>query len=544
MAVAAGGSGGVAVTGPVPRVDVSCLSVEGDLGRGGQGRVAAVSGFKICGRWPAAVKVYAPDHVREVNPAVLEDMVALPRQLPAADSSWLLENTAWPSVVTEDNGQVCGFLMRAVPAGFYFDFRTRTLGSQRKLADFAFLLNPDDYLSGAGITVTDSQRLHLLASAATLLARLHDIGIVAGDLSPKNLLFSLSPTPRCFLIDCDAAQLRGQTVLRPVQTPDWEAPPAEQHATTATDAYKFGLLAIRLFARDQASHDPAPLTATAPALGRLASLSQHPDPAARPAPATWTTALDLAAAEEQTRSQATATARPAPTPITIPAPALTPPAPPATASHATTTPRRRTRWAILAATAALATTALTTTAVLRSMHPTTHPPNTRTSPPLFTGGPSGKVSSNTAQASPTPPSAVGVVEISNDAVGNPQAVTVARMFNTYFSSINNHDYRHALSVFDPRGIINPNVPSSLRTFASADSTSDDTSVVLLNLQPPDGTQVTSAEVSFQSQQATGYGPSDNPDQTCTLWDLTYELTQSPTGQYQIYGVTSDVHNGC
>src|ERR1019366_7340580 len=120
--------------------------------------------------------------------------------------------------------------------------------------------------------------------------------VVVGDLSPKNLLFSLAPEPGCFIIDCDAMRVRGETVLPQAQTPDWEVPAGEPIATPAADAYKFGLLAIRLFARDQSSSDPAALAALSPELGRLADLSLHDDPARRPGPGAWVPALDAAAA--------------------------------------------------------------------------------------------------------------------------------------------------------------------------------------------------------------------------------------------------------
>lgn len=557
---------------PVPRVDISSLSMDKDLGRGGQGRVVAVNGFMISGQWPAAAKIYAADHLSAVDSAVLEQMVGLPRQLTREDSAWLLENTAWPAVVAENDGAVCGFLMRTVPAEYYFDFLTRTLGSQRKLADVAFLLNPDSYVSSAGITATDRQRLLLLKSLAALLTRLHSIGVVVGDLSPKNLLFSLRPSPGCFLIDCDAAQLHGQTVLRQVETPDWEAPPGEARATTATDSYKFGLLAIRLFARDQSSHDPAVLTAISAELGRLAGLSQQADAQARPMPGTWTAALDAAAAraEASTPAQATVIAaapvapaaaaapRPSAGKIAVPSPVLGPvagpvPGPAAAPAIAvrTQTPRsRRAGRAILTAGGILLAVVIAIAGVLRfESHP---PAGSGLSHDTAVNGPAPAASSAPASTGPAgpspastgPPSVVGVVNINGPAVDDPQAVAVARMFNTYFSGIDSHHYRKALSVFNPSGIINPDDPSSLSVFRSADRTSDDTQVVLTDLEPADGTQVTAAEVTFQSQQAAGYGPSDNPGQTCTQWDITYKLTLSPSGQYQIYSVTSDTHDGC
>lgn len=563
----------------VPRVDISSLSLNQDLGSGGQGRVAAVDGFKVHGSWPAAVKIYAKDHQRNADASVLETMVALPRQLSGADRDFLLDNTAWPAVMAEDDGAVCGFLMRSVPADFYFDFQYRTMGRQRKLADVAFLLNSDAYVLDAGIVVDDRQRLLLLKNVATLLTRLHALDIVVGDVSPKNLLFKLDPLPRCFLIDCDASQLGGQTVLAQVETPDWEAPAGETKATTATDAYKFGLLAVRLFARDQSARDVSALTAVSAELGQLATRAVQSDPRSRPSPEDWTPALDAALAREQAKTIRAATIAAAPMPAaSMPDAAATvtaaaapprvigsrigvsmplvatpaaPYAPPPTAGPA---PRRRGPAAILAAAAVLAVLILGIAGIVHAHLQSTN----GTSLGLGTSGSNGSNSSGDSSSGGTPssgysssstpvqppPTQVGIVQY-DQVQGNSQAEPVAQMFNNYFSGINDKDYQRSVNVFAPSSpIVNPNSPLSEPAFANADRTSHDTDVALVNLDPAGGGVVTSAEVTFQSTQAAGLGPPDAPYETCTQWDITYVLTTSPSGEYQIYRTSSDLDSPC
>jgi hypothetical protein len=561
----------------VPRVDISSLSLNQDLGRGGQGRVAAVDGFKVHGAWPAAVKIYAKDHQRNADASILETMVALPRQLSVADRDFLLDNTAWPAVMAEEDGAVCGFLMRTVPADFYFDFQYRTMGPQRKLADVAFLLNSDAYVRDAGIVVDDRQRLLLLKDVATLLTRLHAIDIVVGDLSPKNLLFKLDPRPRCFLIDCDASQLGGQTVLAQVETPDWEAPSGETKATTATDAYKFGLLAVRLFARDQSARDVSALTNVSPELGQLATRCLQSDPHSRPSPEDWTSALDAALAREQAKAvqaatvaaapipaaptsagAATITAPPPPPPVTgnrigVSMPLVATPAGPYTAPATAPPPRRRGPVVILAAAAVLAALIVGIAAVVHAQLQ----PSGGTTVGIGTSGsaggnPSGNTSSggtpssgySSSTTAPPPPVQVGIVQF-DQVQDNSEAMSVAQMFNNYFSGINDKDYQRSVNVFAPSSpIVNPNSPTSEPAFANADQTSHDTDVAITNLDPADGSTVMSAEVTFQSTQQAGYGPLDARYETCTLWDITYVLTTSPSGEYQIYRTSSDVDNPC
>jgi hypothetical protein len=312
------------MTAPVPRIDISSLGIGADLGNGGQGRVTAVSGPLIGGQ-PAALKAYSQAAVNTLDAGVLETIADFPRRLSPRDRGWLQENAAWPAMVVEDHGTVCGFLMRTVPQPYYFGFWTQTQGPQWKLADVAFLLNPDDYVRRAGLTVTAKDRLELLGRVAASLSQLHALGAVIGDFSPKNLLFSLRPSPSCFFIDCDAVRLHGATVLKQVETPDWEAPPGEPRATIATDSYKLGLLAIRMFARDQSSGDASALATVSPELGRLARLSQDPSPARRPAPGSWTSALKAAASSASAASATRNAPRAAGAPISASVPIVSAP---------------------------------------------------------------------------------------------------------------------------------------------------------------------------------------------------------------------------
>ncbi|MFF3215839.1 hypothetical protein ACFYYB_35135 [Streptomyces sp. NPDC002886] len=281
-------------TRPATPVEFATLTLGTELGRGGQGSVHQVRNKRINevaadGGWEVVYKEYAPAVLPQVDSAALAAAVALPGRLTGEQGRWLCEKTAWPATVVRRGGQTCGFLMRAVPDRFRFTLRTLAAGSQGspRLTTLEYLLNEDAYVAGIGLTVTDRDRLLLLADLATTLDRLHRFGVAVGDLSPKNLLFTLTPRPECFLIDCDAARTDGATVLPQAETPDWHVPAGEERATRQSDTYKLALLAVRLFAHDQASTDPAALAAIDPALGALARASLGTDPAARPTPAAW-----------------------------------------------------------------------------------------------------------------------------------------------------------------------------------------------------------------------------------------------------------------
>ncbi|HET9168600.1 MAG TPA: hypothetical protein VFN97_04155 [Actinospica sp.] len=266
------------------RVGRADLGLGEQLGRGGQGTV-----YRVTSLAGLVYKEYRPEVLPDLDAAALAAMVDLRAGARAlsAEAQWLGETSAWPTAVVENAGSACGFLMPEVPDRFRFDYRGLRSAAERRLANFEYLLNADAYVAGVGIAVSDRDRIALLHDLAATLVRLHRMGIAVGDLSPKNLLFTTSPRAECHLIDCDAMRLDGASVLPQAETPDWQLPAAEERATAAGDAYKFALLAIRLFARSQTTTDPSELTLISPALGALARQGLDPNPALRPSPAQW-----------------------------------------------------------------------------------------------------------------------------------------------------------------------------------------------------------------------------------------------------------------
>lgn len=297
-------------------IDVGRVAKERKFNAGGQGAVWAVKDRTINGSWPVAYKEYHPNIRQELKADVLSGMVDFIPSLPRTTGQWLAECTAWPAVLVTDSAGVSGFLMRQIPAAFFC--RLAFDPGEERPAGFQYLLNPPDYLRKAGITITPRQRFELLMDFAGTMARLHSLGVVVGDLSANNLLFSLSGQPRCFLIDCDAMGLNGRWALPAVETPNWGLPAGEQVGSPSGDVYKFGLLASRLFAGEQDGRDLVVLQSVSPAAGRLAERSLDVDPSLRPAAEDWTSVL----AEAVRQAPATL-----PLPRTAPPPSA-PPLPP------------------------------------------------------------------------------------------------------------------------------------------------------------------------------------------------------------------------
>lgn len=277
---------------PVPAMSGPLIHPDFRLGGGGQGVVYAVVREVSGINGPLAYKEYLPDVPLDAE--VLEDMVRFFGDLEhgaPADHAFLESRLAWPLRLGHRAGSPSGFVMRQVPVEY-------TLRSPRLRGPLPqaveFLLNPEDYQRRLGLTVGDGQRLLLLKDLAGILATLHRHEITVGDLSPKNILFRLDIWPRCFLIDCDSMRFKGRDALVQVETPGWEVPEPDK-ATTWSDVYKFGLMALRLFNRNQDSVDRGPLSGVLPELAELAAHSVAKRPQDRPSMTDWLTAFERTA---------------------------------------------------------------------------------------------------------------------------------------------------------------------------------------------------------------------------------------------------------
>jgi hypothetical protein len=279
----------------------------------------------------AAFKEYKPAWRGKVDFSALEAMAAFLGGRSFTEGSELVERVAWPTKIVTDAGASVGFLMPEVPAEFLVPIALPSGARQSVLAGFQLLLNPPSYLARLGISVTERDRYLLLAEIAESLALFHRYDIAVGDLSPKNVLFSLTPSPRCFFVDADAMRLAGRGAMDQAETPDWEISTvsSEELATLATDRYKLGLLVLRLLAGDQSTRDPGALPPSVPpAVRGLIVGALAVSPASRPAAADWVDPLRAAAAGASTtvsaatgatqQSQPLATAARVTTPASVP----------------------------------------------------------------------------------------------------------------------------------------------------------------------------------------------------------------------------------
>jgi serine/threonine protein kinase len=281
------------------------LGVLTKIAQGGQGVVYQAPNVKTKFAASMVYKEYKTHIQADIDFTALAAMPALVEDsLSYAEAERLVSVAAWPCALVEDGGASTGFVMPAFPDEFFIPLKT-VKGVSSVAAEFQHLLNHSSVLAARGIDVDDARRYALLREVASGLAFLHKHGVCVGDISPKNLLFSLTPHEGVYFIDCDAMRINGVSALPQMETPGWEVPAGEELATIYSDAYKLGLLALRLVAGDHDTKSLAHLPVTTPGLLRQVitdTISKAPHQ--RPLPDAWTYvlghAIELAQHQQKT----------------------------------------------------------------------------------------------------------------------------------------------------------------------------------------------------------------------------------------------------
>ena len=284
------------------------LGVLTKIGQGGQGVVYGAPNVKTKFAESMVYKEYKSQTLAQIDFTALAAMPALVEEsLSYAEAERLISFAAWPCALVEDAGSSTGFVMPAIGEEFFIPLTT-VKGVSTTTAELQHLLNHSSVLAARGIDIDDAQRYSLLREVASALAFLHKHGVCVGDISPKNLLFSLTPHEAVYFIDCDAMRINAVSALPQMETPGWEVPAGEELATIYSDTYKLGLLALRLLVGDHDTTNPQHIPSTTPDLLRqIITDTLTKQPQQRPLPEAWTYVLGHAIEHAQ-HQQKTATA--------------------------------------------------------------------------------------------------------------------------------------------------------------------------------------------------------------------------------------------
>jgi hypothetical protein len=330
-----------------PAVSIDELRVGGLLAEGGEGRV-----FEL----PLQPQLVFKSYRQPVPRAYLDDLVAWPAQIAPGLATRVRAAAAWPAATVVEGPDSAGSAVRHPdPAGRHRRapgagnagtlpggggagvllpraprrFAVRHRDGTTRLASLSYLTaDPSHRAVAYGLALpppVSPQRLGLVYALARLLQAFEDAvpAVSHGDLSTKNVLWSLQRGPEVFVLDCDNCE-RFAADGRPVKevarrrpmTPNWEDPAVAPgtNPSVESDRYSLALIFLRVvgaanfpiqarqreapsvtvdFAVPPAQFGDALLGPGAP-LWDLCERGLSLDPAGRPHPAAWVAALEAA----------------------------------------------------------------------------------------------------------------------------------------------------------------------------------------------------------------------------------------------------------
>jgi DNA-binding helix-hairpin-helix protein with protein kinase domain len=260
----------------VTDVALDDLTAASRIADGGQGRV-----FRLANPAGTLLKLYHP------GVAVLPDELGRLIDLGAGHP----DLCAWPTGRVFDSGRCVGLLMPEAPARF-----ATSLAGRRRLLELQFLLYPRRAMWADLVLPTSQERRQLAAAYVELFRLLHRDGVMVGDVSMRNLLWTLADGPAVFAIDCDGFRLTGRPpAVRPTDTAGWGDPARPSEVTVDTDRYKLALVTLRVLLGDHAvtpedvCGKPSARHLLGPSLTALARRAAKPG--RRPAAECWLDAI-------------------------------------------------------------------------------------------------------------------------------------------------------------------------------------------------------------------------------------------------------------
>lgn len=297
---------------------VDYAEIAGDLDRlavGGEGIV-----YRLRSRPTLVFKEYKEAQRPTLNVRALVGLVESVASMEPADRQRISTRTVWPKHLVVRNGQVQGFLMPSVDDAFYRRYGLRA-NPRLVLCDWNQLTyhHPGSTMQPHMLSeipmASHGDRLRLVSDLAETLEVLHRGEMVVGDMSGKNLLWTLAPT-RVVLIDCDSFRRVGHpAACGHKESPGWVDPSLAGAPTTQqSDIFKLGVAAYRALVADPSGVltpdlvRNSSLASVAAGIVQLVAASVD-HPGSRPTAAEWVSTIeDLTRFEGRPRIAAPVTA--------------------------------------------------------------------------------------------------------------------------------------------------------------------------------------------------------------------------------------------
>jgi len=263
------------------------------IGAGSQGTIYRVEHSALAFSFPLIYKEFAPKTA--VSGAALELMASFRANQLDGDRRVIDERTVWPCAAVVRSTRVCGYVMQAIPDAYMQTILTTT-GSEPIPREVQHLFVSDAISrKNLGEVPKRTERFALAREMAYILGFFHKRGLVYGDLSYRNAVYTLRPRPMIMLLDCDAIRFKGQgAAVTQLNSPGWTAPEGGPQ-TIQTDRYKLALFIMRCLTPGVNAQNRNPDKATKVFDGPGMALLRRglgDDPDARPSGKEWVGYLD------------------------------------------------------------------------------------------------------------------------------------------------------------------------------------------------------------------------------------------------------------
>jgi hypothetical protein len=297
---------------PINEIDENSLGPLGDrIGDGGEGEV-----FVVPSRPSDVYKRFKPAVMGEISESGLRSTIALLDSFNDSERARVLDRTVWPHTIVRNSGRLVGFLMPGLGDDFFCEQGMKT-DPVRSLADWNKLAFRDVTAANQNIFTSlpnlseEAHRenlLKLLHDLCSLFSVLHRHGIVVGDVSGRNIIWTIrGSSPRSVVIDCDGFRRNGDdAVSKPKQTPDWMDPHLVGPTDINSDLYKLSLAVYRgYFAASirvpSSQGDLHSLTAEDQLV--LSMAQQGVGPGSRPSASDWESLFEALLAKERVKDR-------------------------------------------------------------------------------------------------------------------------------------------------------------------------------------------------------------------------------------------------
>jgi len=269
------------------------------LNEGGEGAV-----YLIASKPSLVFKEYLPEVLPTIDMQMLQRLVGIESALPTSDWERIRKRSAWPTDLVADSGRTIGFTMSKLDLRFY-----RKYGLKQKpsltLCEWNHIVHQNQPLGKLRMSevprLNENDILKLLHDLAITIETIHRSDLIIGDLSGRNLIWSIDNGHEVHFIDCDSFRFASNSPNAVAkQTVDYIDPTVGNEPTNQqTDVYKFGIAAFRALSGEPSKY-PADVGVRRELLARsdndsiahLVERSTSNNQSSRPSISEWVAALD------------------------------------------------------------------------------------------------------------------------------------------------------------------------------------------------------------------------------------------------------------